>query len=171
MAIDAADFLAKAGHPCADISAGGTGTYFVTGAHAAITEVQAGSYVLLDRFHANLVPDEFELALTVLGMVISQKGNTVVLDCGRKAVGIDFVSPCLVGYPNATIRYCAEEHCLVEFAGAPPLELGDSVEVMPSYAPTTVNLHDVFFIVEGDVITDIWPINPRGSGRPLSDLL
>jgi D-serine deaminase-like pyridoxal phosphate-dependent protein len=50
-----------------------------------ITEVQAGSYVLLDRFHGDLVPGGFEVAMTVLGTVISRHGNTVVLDCGRKA--------------------------------------------------------------------------------------
>jgi hypothetical protein len=29
-----------------------------------------------------------------------------------------------------------------------------------------VNLHDVFLVVEGDVVTDIWPITPRGPGKP-----
>ena len=116
-AIGAADYLAEHGHPCADISGGGTGTYFITGANPRITEVQAGSYVLLDCFHGNLVPGGFEVAMTVAGTVISRQGNTVILDCGRKSVGIDFVTPPLVGYPEAEIRYYAEEHCLADFAG------------------------------------------------------
>lgn len=165
-AVAAADFLAEHGHPCADISGGGTGTYYITGAHPRITEVQAGSYVLLDCFHDNLVPGGFEVALTVLGTVISRQGNTVVLDCGRKAVGIDFITPTLVNYPQAQTRYYAEEHCLADFPGDPPLDLGDHAEVMAGYGPTTVNLHDVFHIVENGVITDIWPVNPRGAGPP-----
>lgn len=166
-AVQAADFLADHGHPCADISGGGTGTYFITGAHPRITEVQAGSYALLDCFHGNLVPGGFEVAMTVLGTVISRQGNTVVLDCGRKAVGIDFVTPPLVGYPDGEVRYYAEEHCLVDFPSAPPLDLGDTAEVMGGYGPTTVNLHDVFHVIEDGVVTDIWPVNPRGSGPPL----
>lgn len=165
-AVAAADFLAAHGHPCADISAGGTGTYFITGANPRITEVQAGSYALLDCFHDELVPGGFEVAMTVLGTVISRQGNTIVLDCGRKAVGIDFVTPPLVRYPEAEIRYYAEEHCLADFPGPPPLDLGDTAEVVGGYGPTTVNLHDVFHVIEGGVVSDIWPVNPRGSGPP-----
>jgi D-serine deaminase-like pyridoxal phosphate-dependent protein len=165
-AIGAADYLVEHGHPCADISGGGTGTYFITGANPRITEVQAGSYVLLDCFHGNLVPGGFEVAMTVSGTVISRQGNTVILDCGRKSVGIDFVTPPLVDYPEAEIRYYAEEHCLADFPSTPPLDLGDTAEVMAGYGPTTVNLHDVFHVVENGVVTDIWPVNPRGAGPP-----
>jgi 3-hydroxy-D-aspartate aldolase len=105
--------------------------------------------------------------MTVLGTVISRQGNTVVLDCGRKAVGNDFVTPPLVGYPEAEIRYYAEEHCVAGFPGPPPLDLGDSAEVVSGYGPTTVNLHEVFHVIENGVVTDIWPVNPRGSGPPL----
>lgn len=165
-AIAAADYLASHGHSIADISGGGTGTYFVTGANPRFTEVQAGSYVFLDSFRGNLTPHGFEVALTVLGTVISRQGSTVVLDCGRKAVGIDYATPPLVSYPDAQVRFYAEEHCLVDFPGPPPLDLGDTAEVMGGYAPTTVNLHDVFHVIENGVVTDIWPVNPRGPGPP-----
>ena len=165
--VEAADHLAAHGHACADLSGGGTGTYFITGAHPRMTEVQAGSYTLMDCFHGNLVPGGFEVALTVAGTVISRQGNTVVLDCGRKCVGIDFVTPPLVAYPEAEIRYYAEEHGLADFPGPPPLDLGDVAEVIAGYGPTTVNLHDVFHVVEDGVVTDIWPVNPRGSGPPI----
>ena len=164
--LDAADALAAAGHACETISAGGTGTYATTGANPRIDEIQAGSYVLMDRFHERLVPGEFELALTVLGRVVSRQGSTVVLDCGRKSVSTDVWPPGLVGLPDARVRAFAEEHCLIDFDGTPSLDLGDTAEVALSYAPTGVNLHDVFHVVEGGVVTDIWPISPRGSGPP-----
>jgi D-serine deaminase-like pyridoxal phosphate-dependent protein len=165
-AIDAFDFLAEHGQPVEVISAGGTGTYSITGANPRIQEIQAGSYVLMDAMHRTLVPGEFEVAMTVAGSVISRQGDTVVLDCGRKSVGIDFATPPLVSHPDGRVRYFAEEHCLVDFAGPPSLDLGDVAELMGGYCPTTVNLHDVFHVVEDGVVTDIWPVTPRGSGRP-----
>jgi D-serine deaminase-like pyridoxal phosphate-dependent protein len=164
--VDAVDFLEANGHPSEVVSAGGTGTWYITGANPRITEVQAGSYALMDCFHGNLVPGGFEVAMTVLGTVVSRQGNTVVLDCGRKSVGIDFVTPPLATHPEALIRYYAEEHCLADFPGEPPLDLGDRAEVIPGYGPTTVNLYDVFHVVEDGVVTDIWPVTPRGPGRP-----
>ena len=89
----------------------------------------------MDCFHGNLVPGGFEVAMTVAGTVISRQGGTIVLDCGRKSVGIDFVTPPLVAFPEASVRYYAEEHCLVDFPGAPPLDLGDVAEVMAGYGP------------------------------------
>jgi D-serine deaminase-like pyridoxal phosphate-dependent protein len=162
--VEAADFLAGRGHASDDLSAGGTGTYSITGANPRITEVQAGSYALMDAFHGGLAPGVFEVAMTVLGTVISRQGSTVVLDCGRKSVGVDFVMPSLLRLPEGRVRACAEEHCLVDFDGVPPLDLGDRVEVIAGYGPTTVNLHDVFHVVEGGVVTDIWPIVPRRPG-------
>jgi D-serine deaminase-like pyridoxal phosphate-dependent protein len=164
--VDAVEWLEGHGHPCADVSAGGTGTYYITGANPRITEVQAGSYTLMDGFHGRLVPGDFENALTVAGTIISRQGRTVVGDVGRKSVGIDFVDPWMVGWPDAQLRYYAEEHCLFDFAGAPPLDLGDRIEIVAGYGPTTVNLHDAFLVLESDVVTDVWPVAPRGPGRP-----
>jgi D-serine deaminase-like pyridoxal phosphate-dependent protein len=164
--IDAFDVLAESGHPVEVISAGGTGTYYITGANPRIHEVQAGSYALMDAMHEALVPGGFEVAMTVASTVISRQGYTVVLDCGRKTVGIDFVTPPLVSHPDGRVRYFAEEHCIVDFPGPRSLDLGDVAEVMGGYGPTTVNLHDVFHVVEDGVVTDIWPVTPRGPGRP-----
>lgn len=164
--LEAVDYLAAHGLPSPIVSGGGTGTYYITGANPAMTEIQAGSYALMDCFHGVLVPGGFEFALTVLGTVVSAKGGTVVLDVGRKAVGIDFVIPPLAHIEGGEVRYYAEEHCLIDFAGAPPLALGDTAELLAGYGPTTVNLHDVFHVVERGVVTDIWPVTPRGAGRP-----
>ena len=50
------DRLASAGFECEVVSAGGTGTYDITGADPRVTEIQAGSYVFMDNFHGDLVP-------------------------------------------------------------------------------------------------------------------
>ena len=156
--------LAKAGFECKVVSAGGTGTYDITGADPRVTEIQAGSYVFMDNFHGNLVPG-FLRSLTVLSTVIIQHGNTIVMDAGRKSVGIDFVQPTIVEYPQYQSRYFAEEHALFDVDEMCTLKRGDKVEFVPGYAPTTVNLYDAYHVVENDMVTDIWPIIPRGPGH------
>jgi len=158
------DRLAAAGFPCEVVSAGGTGTYDITGANPRVSEVQAGSYVFMDNFHGNLVSG-FSQGLTALGTVVIHHGNTIVLDCGRKSVGIDFVLPTMVDYPFYQARYFAEEHALFDVDDRCHLKLGDTVELVPGYAPSTVNLYDAYHVVEKDVVVDIWPIIPRGPGH------
>ncbi len=140
------DRLAEAGFACEVVSAGGTGTYDITGNNPRVTEIQAGSYVFMDNFHGNLVPG-FSRALTVLGTVVIQHGNTLVLDSGRKSIGIDFVLPSMLDYPIYQARYFAEEHALFDVDDRCPLNLGDTVELTPGYAPSTVNLYDAYHVV------------------------
>ena len=156
--------LKEAGFPCEVVSAGGTGTYDITGNDPRVTEIQAGSYVFMDNFHGNLVPG-FSRSLTVLGTVVIQHGQTIVLDAGRKSIGIDFVLPTLVDYPFYKASYFAEEHALFDVDERCGLKLGDTAELIPGYAPSTVNLYDVYHVVQNGVVVDIWPIYPRGPGH------
>lgn len=158
------DRLKEAGFPSEVVSAGGTGTYDISGYDSRVTELQAGSYVFMDNFHGNLVKG-FSNALTVLGTVIIQHGDTIVLDSGRKSVGIDLAMPTLKDYPFYQARYFAEEHALFDVDERCRLKLGDTTEVIPGYAPSTVNLYDAYHVVEGGKVADIWPIIPRGPGH------
>ena len=157
------DLLRSDGLPADILSGGGTGTYNITGRNPAVTELQAGSYVFMDAFHGNLVPG-FEVSLTVLTSVLARHGDTVIFDAGRKSVGIDFVLPPLQGY-DYQARYYAEEHALFDTDPGFTAALGDRMRLICGYAPTTVNLHDVIFAVEGDQVADIWPVFPRGPGH------
>lgn len=158
------EHLAKSGYESEIVSAGGTGTYDITGADPRVTEIQAGSYVFMDNFHGSLVPG-FSRSLTVLGTVVIQHGNTIVFDCGRKSIGIDFVQPTMLDYPSYPARYFAEEHALFDVDDKCPLKLDDRMEFIPGYGPTTVNLYDVYHVVENGVVTAVWPIIPRGPGH------
>jgi D-serine deaminase-like pyridoxal phosphate-dependent protein len=157
------DLLRADGLPAEVLSGGGTGTYNITGRNPAVTELQAGSYVFMDAFHGNLVPG-FEVSLTVLTSVLARHGDTVIFDAGRKSIGIDFVSPPLQGYEYEA-RYFAEEHALFDTDPGFRAELGDKMRLVCGYAPSTVNLHDVIFAVEGDEVIDVWPVFPRGPGH------
>jgi D-serine deaminase-like pyridoxal phosphate-dependent protein len=156
--------FASVGLPVEIVSAGGTGTAALTGSIAGVTEIQAGSYVLMDNARRPLAP-EFEPALTVLATVISRHGNTLVLDAGRKTIGLELASPAIVGV-EASLRKSSDEHLVFETTGDCALRVGDRVELTPGYLPTTVGLHDAYLVMRGGYVVDIWPVLARGAGRP-----
>jgi D-serine deaminase-like pyridoxal phosphate-dependent protein len=162
-----ADRLADAGHPVAVVSAGGTGTYDLTGMNPRVTEIQAGSYALMDAARLAII-SEFAPALTVLTTVVSRQGNTLVLDGGKKTVGVDFTLPQIVGLSpeQAVPRRASEEHLLYDVTPECPLAVGDRAEIVPGYCPTTINLHEVYHVVEDGVVVDLWPVLARGAGAP-----
>ncbi len=157
------ELLLADGLPAEVLSAGGTGTYNITGRNPAVTELQAGSYVFMDAFHGSLVPG-FAVSLTVLTTVLARHGDTVIFDAGRKSIGIDFVLPPIQGY-DYQARYYAEEHALFDTDPGFPAQIGDRARLICGYAPTTVNLHDVIFAIDGDQVADVWPVFPRGPGH------
>ncbi|HYM67177.1 MAG TPA: alanine racemase [Patescibacteria group bacterium] len=162
MLVQAADRIIEAGLPCPIVSAGGTATWYWTGADPRITEIQAGSYAVMDNFHAPMA-DDFEKALTVVATVISRPPERVIVDAGNKSLGAPALTT-IVGHDLPGFRF-DEEHGL--FATTPdyPLHVGDVVELIPGYAPGTVNWYDAFHVVDGDRVVDIWPVIPRGPGH------
>jgi D-serine deaminase-like pyridoxal phosphate-dependent protein len=43
--------------------------------------------------------------------------------------------------------------------------VGDRVRLLPSHIDPTINLHDVFYAMDGDRVVDLWPIAARGYGE------
>ena len=160
--LEVADAIASTGAAVDVVSAGGTGTFDSTGATAGITELQAGSYAFMDTSHAAIVPG-FDYALTILATVLSRHGRTTILDCGKKSIGLESPAPLLLEHAS-TVQYVAEEHTVLELGEVARLNVGDRVEVVPSYCPVAVNLHDVYFVVDEGIVVDVWPILARGAG-------
>lgn len=162
MLVQTAELLAADGIPCPILSAGGTATWDWTAADRRITEIQAGSYVVMDVFHGSMVHD-FEHSLFVAATVISRRPDRVVLDAGNKSIGAPGLAR-IVGHDLVNHRF-DEEHGIFVADAATALRLGDVVELVPGYAPATVNWYDAFHVVEDDVVVDIWPVIPRGPGH------
>ncbi|HLG93127.1 MAG TPA: alanine racemase [Acidimicrobiales bacterium] len=135
------------------ISAGGTGTFDI---NRWATEIQAGSYALMDTAYARLdLP--FRLALSVLATVISTSRDWAVADCGLKALGMDHGNPAIEG---AEVLFCSDEH--VTFVASHPPRVGDRVRVLPAHVDPTVAYHERLHLVEGDQVLESWPVDMRG---------
>ncbi len=135
------------------ISAGGTGTYDL---NTWATEIQAGSYALMDTAYAKLgLP--FAQALTVLSTVISVARDWVVADCGLKALGMDHGNPSVEG---AEVWFCSDEH--LTLVPGTPLRVGDRIRVLPAHVDPTVAYHRYLHVVDGDEVVERWDVDLRG---------
>jgi D-serine deaminase-like pyridoxal phosphate-dependent protein len=149
-----AQLISAAGEVGGDvISAGGTGTYDI---NSWATEIQAGSYALMDTAYGTLgLP--FTQALSILSTVISVSAGWTVADCGLKALGMDHGDPTVEG---ADVWFCSDEH--LTFNSPSPLRVGDRVRVLPAHVDPTVAYHETIFVVDGEEVVDRWDIDLRG---------
>ncbi len=135
------------------ISAGGTGTHHLLD---RVTEVQAGSYVLMDsQYAAHGHP--FEQACWVVGTVIATTQRHAVADVGLKSMGMDHGNPTIDG---ASVWFLSDEH--ITFAPDDAQHIGDRVRVTPAHIDPTVAMHEVAWVLRGDEVIDRWPIDLRG---------
>jgi D-serine deaminase-like pyridoxal phosphate-dependent protein len=157
-----AERLEAAGFPCPIRSAGGISTWRWTAAFPGITEIQAGSYVVMDNYHGQMAPG-FEHSLTVQASVISRQSDRVIVDAGNKSVAAPS-DVTMVGHDLEPVRF-DEEHGVFAAPSGSILRVGDSVALVPGYSPTTVNWYDAYHVVRDEVVVDIWPVIPRGPGH------
>lgn len=157
-----ADLLEANGIPCQIRSAGGIATWNWTAAYPGLTEIQAGTYVVMDNFHGQMVPG-FEHSLTIAATVISRQSDKVIVDAGNKSVA-DPADVTIADHDLRVLRF-DEEHGIFSAPEGSSLRVGDAVALVPGYSPSTVNWYDVYHIVRDEVVVDIWPIIPRGPGH------
>ena len=160
--VETARMLRANGLPCDVVSAGGTGTYDISGRIEGITEIQAGSYVLMDADYGRIdVP--FEQAFWVLGTVISRPDAArCVADCGHKSTTKDHGNPTVRDIGRASVVSLNDEHATISLPPDCGVQIGDRIFLRPSHTDPTINLHDAFYALEGARVVDIWPIAARG---------
>jgi len=135
------------------ISAGGTGVYDL---NTVATEIQAGSYALMDSAYGRLgLP--FAQALTVLATVVSVAPSWAVADCGAKALAMDHGNPSV---EEAEVWFCSDEH--LTFAPRAPVRVGDRIRVVPAHVDPTVAYHERMVVADGDDVLEFWPVDLRG---------
>jgi D-serine deaminase-like pyridoxal phosphate-dependent protein len=187
--VDSANALRSEGLPCDVVSAGGTGTFDISGRVPGVTEIQAGSYALMDSDYAAVgVP--FEQAFWVLGTVVSAPTpDRCVIDAGHKSLTKDHGMPSVAELPNAVVTALNDEHTVIALdayvgRGGNPVgsggdnvgsgfsrtdnpsgaRIGDRLRLVPSHTDPTINLHDNLYVIDCDSLIDVWPI-ARGCGR------
>ena len=137
------------------VSAGATVSYDL---NTWATEIQAGSYALMDTAFAPLTPT-FEQALSVVATVVSVSRRYAVADCGLKALGMDHGLPTIAG---ADVWMCSDEHITFAPDAEHPVAVGDRIAVRPAHVDPTVAYHERMHVVQGDEVVDTWEVDLRG---------
>lgn len=155
------------------ISGGGSGTYAIDTEVSAISDLQVGSYLFMDREYRDIeslsgpVFDDFEIALTVACAAISAPLaglGAVTMNGGFKAFAADSGAPVPYGNVAGKYRFAGDEHGV--FRVEDPMRrpaLGDVVRFVVPHCDPTVNLHDWYWVLEPDgLVHSVWPITARG---------
>lgn len=158
-----------AGIACPLVTGAGTGSFVFEAASGVYGELQAGSYLFMDRDYAEneAAPGAptFEHALFIKSQVVSRGQSHAVVDAGHKSHAIDSGLPRVWGR-DLEFTNGGDEHGILRPRGDALPTLGDAVWLVPGHCDPTVNLHDHYVVVRGGldtgVVTAVWPVDARG---------
>ncbi len=140
------------------VTGGSTGTWEIDTAVADLTELQAGSYVLMDLAYRREGLD-FANALTVLATVVSANHpGFVTVDAGFKAFATDRgYGPEALDLSGSTYRWGGDEFGYVDRPDGLP-KLGSRLEFIPPHCDPTTNLYDRIYACRGEQVEAVWPV-------------
>ena len=166
--LDCREDLERTGISVEICGAGSTTTWRIAGEMDGITEVDPGTYVLMDTGLTDTMPDlGFGLALKMLATVISRPApDRAVIDCGHKAIGraSDNGMPWVTAPRGATVNRLNSEHGMLDLEGAArDLRVGDTVTLVPRYYASAVIANDHYIGVRDGRVECVWQITARGS--------
>jgi 3-hydroxy-D-aspartate aldolase len=154
------DAMARKGLSTEILSGGSTGTWQIDTALPELTELQAGSFVLMDLAYRRAGLD-FRQGITVLGTVVSANHeNFVSVDAGTKSFSTDRgYGPQAANLPGSSYRWGGDEFGYVDVDDpAKRPRLGDKLEFIPPHCDPTVNLYTTIYACRGDHVEAVWPL-------------
>jgi 3-hydroxy-D-aspartate aldolase len=168
------ELFAKHDLPVEIVTGGSTGTFDIDPELTGLTELQAGSYCVMDIDYRRIgakggkINDQFEMALTVLTTVVSRpSAELAIVDAGFKAFSTDRpFPPETVEWPGLEYSWAGDEHgrlTIVDQDRAP--RLGDRIEFFPPHCDPTINLYDQIYALRGDKVEAVWDVAGRGKGQ------
>ncbi|MBK6865938.1 MAG: DSD1 family PLP-dependent enzyme [Ideonella sp.] len=161
------------GVACPLVTGAGTGSFVFEAASGIYGELQAGSYVFLDRDYADNEPapgaPAFEHALFVATQVLSRSAAHAVVDAGHKSHAIDSGLPRVWRRDDIEFANGGDEHGILRLrhgaSGKLP-GLGERLWLVPGHCDPTVNLHDHYVGLRGGLdagtVESVWPVTARG---------
>ncbi|WED43484.1 DSD1 family PLP-dependent enzyme [Legionella cardiaca] len=162
--------------PCDILTGSGTGTYDIDTEASEVTEIQPGSYTVMDVEYAAIGSKEnkqhfhtFQHAMTLLTTVISNnRQEHVTVDAGTKSIYVDKLRPQIISHANLIYDWggFGDEHGKVTCPQGNKLPVnGEVLELIVPHCDPTINLFDKFYIVSQGTVVDVWDIDLRGASQ------
>lgn len=156
------DQLRGAGLAPRIVTGGGTGSFDIDPARRILTELQAGSYVFMDRQYNDVWAGgdaPFETSLFVLTRVVSANHpGMATTDAGLKAFSTDADAPLIAFGPTGIYSFFGDEYGCITLADSATVEVGNAVACVVPHCDPTVNLYGHYLVVQGGEMVDRWPI-------------
>lgn len=159
---------------CPILTGTGTGTFDIDCEASEVTEIQPGSYAVMDVEYSVIEGQSqeslghlFKPAMTLLTTVISSnRAEHVTVDAGTKAIYFDVTNkPQVISHEGLLYNWggFGDEHGKITAQNEASLPTnGEVLELIVPHCDPTINLYDRFFIVEDDRVADVWDIDLRG---------
>ena len=176
----ASDFvkqLRQKGISCPIFTGAGTGTYDIDVHAEHLTEIQPGSYVVMDVEYQHIGSKEnqsffhhFFPSLTLLTSVISyHHASHLTVDAGTKAIYLDVKHyPKVLSHQGLIYEWggFGDEHGKI-FIEKPDdsIALGSIIELQIPHCDPTINLYDKFYIIQNERVIAVWDIDCRGKSQ------
>ncbi|HVW74362.1 MAG TPA: DSD1 family PLP-dependent enzyme, partial [Rhizomicrobium sp.] len=137
------------------VSGGGTGSFDIDPAMQVLTELQAGSYIFMDRQYNDVWGGQdrapFETSLFVLTRVVSANHpGMATTDAGLKAFSTDAGAPLISFGPGSAYSFFGDEYGCIALLDDGLARLGDAVVCVVPHCDPTVNLYGQYLVVRGD---------------------
>jgi D-serine deaminase-like pyridoxal phosphate-dependent protein len=169
--MDTRRLLEKEGFAVDIVAGGSTGTYDIDVELPGLTELQSGSYCVMDLEYRRIggrggeLLTDFEMALTVVATVVSvPTADRAMVDAGLKGFSTDKpFPPEPVERPGIQYGFAGDEHgrlAVNDPSRAP--RLGERIEFFPPHCDPTINLYDRIHAVRGDRVEAVWDVAARG---------
>lgn len=160
-AIEIQHALIASGLDARTLTGGSTGTWNIDINIPEFTELQAGSYPLMDVAYQKIVGDDFGPAMRVLATVISvNHSDRVTVDAGFKAFATDRpFGPAPLDLTGVRWEWAGDEHGFVHLeTPSRSVKLGDKIQFLAPHTDPTVNLHQRIHVMRNDVVEDVWAL-------------
>ena len=159
--IDLKDAIVEAGIPVEVVSTGETWSYDVAGEIPGVTEVQGGSYLLMETHYSYMT--EFNYAAKVLTTIISAPRPGVAIgDAGVRCVGSLRGMPEVWDRPGVTVESMDSDHAIFKLTDGASLRVGDQLLLVPAQQDATVSRWDRFVGIRDGKVEAVWDIQARG---------
>ena len=158
--VESRDLVAQAGIPVEILSGGGTSSYNICNRYPGLTEVQAGSYLVMDTDYRYCCCTDFKLALSVLTTIVSRTGNErVVVDVGVKALSALRGLSSVKTTGGVTLKALNAEHGIIQLDNPDrSLEVGDKIELWVHDADPTISMHRQIFGIRNGFVEEVFRV-------------